>query len=412
MKLTSPSDPSSTNKASSASQFRQVYESEHDKWTQVAARLGALIADEMERLNLDVLVQARAKTPGSFERKVRRIIRERASFDYAKSIEDLAAVRIITHDRHDKEQAIAGFKNLLRARGARTLEASTAEREHQLWPWEFAYRSHHLSFQLSEEFFDDSDCWSVSRGRWIELQVRTVAEHAWAAIDHEYRYKSIAPLSSRATRILFMLSAQLEAIDFQLENLRGMVLADLGPDGERLRAGDANVEINSANVQLMLSAREPIQHLLGRARDAGWDLPEPVQVDTTQPSSRSNLERPRIYTADELSAAESELAAASQLADIAEKLELTSIAELEQSCLEAVTEAMLGHLAVAADHHHLDRGLYPADLLGVALVAKSPALDLSTYERWAHALADVRRSLMKVNAKHPVDGQTTKSVDP
>lgn len=83
----------------------------------------------------------------------------------------------------------------------------------------FGYRSYHLVFSL--------DAKRASLPEWrsfvnvpIELQVRTVLAHAWAAIDHQLDYKAESELTVQGKRLLARISAMLELADEAFGELR------------------------------------------------------------------------------------------------------------------------------------------------------------------------------------------------
>lgn len=85
-------------------------------------------------------------------------------------------------------------------------------------PDQFSYRSMHFIVSPKEEG-SFSDQYS-SRGLRFEIQVRTVLMHAWADISHELIYKNEPSVSSKLKHDLNRLSATLELVDEQFEQLR------------------------------------------------------------------------------------------------------------------------------------------------------------------------------------------------
>lgn len=75
----------------------------------------------------------------------------------------------------------------------------------------------------------------------VELQVRAVLAHAWAAIGHELSYKSVTGISPKAQRMLAQVSAMLEATDTLFEMLRD------DQDQYRMR----NEELDGVNARLV-----------------------------------------------------------------------------------------------------------------------------------------------------------------
>jgi hypothetical protein len=92
-----------------------------------------------------------------------------------------------------------------------------------------------------------------------EVQVRTVLQHTWAAIDHKLRYKAVNEMPRTLKRHLFSLSALLEIADREFSNLkiRSEELALQYSEG--IRKGEYDIELNLSSLDAYLQSS--MQHL-------------------------------------------------------------------------------------------------------------------------------------------------------
>jgi ppGpp synthetase/RelA/SpoT-type nucleotidyltranferase len=86
-------------------------------------------------------------------------------------------------------------------------------------PDRFGYRSDHYVVRLASKRRRLAE-WKAFGADRIEIQVRTVMQHAWAAVDHKVRFKG-KELPVELQRRLFRLSALLEVADEQFAALQG-----------------------------------------------------------------------------------------------------------------------------------------------------------------------------------------------
>ena len=146
---------------------------------QVAAQVARDYIDSLltdfERVTL-----ARAKAIDS----VRAKLRKKRYPNPALELTDAIGVRVISYYQDDVTHIAERIKA-----SCEINHAHSEDKRGALGPHEFGYRSFHLvaraprGITLTPRF-------APIGGRWFEIQVRSILEHAWAEIDHEVRYKS------------------------------------------------------------------------------------------------------------------------------------------------------------------------------------------------------------------------------
>lgn len=189
-------------------------------------------------------VTGRAKSVESFAAKAARTVDGMPAYsDPLHEIGDQVGVRVITYVRADVAAVADVLGTQLRVLDDRDLGNETASEGR------FGYASRHLQVERAD-------------GQVVQVQVRTVLQHAWAEFEHDIRYKGSVPLEhARDFDRRFTLAAGLlELADQEFTTIR-----------ERLR-GAAVEEPAIAGDQI--SARELAAYLAGQYADAEWSRPD------------------------------------------------------------------------------------------------------------------------------------------
>jgi len=152
----------------------------------------------------DFRVEARVKKRGSFEQKVRR--------DPSKAVLDMVGVRVMTFFRSDLAQVEKMIRRLFEV-----VEESYIDKGDLLGDESFGYRS----VQFVARTRDGSVFAETSAGTPVEIQIRTMLEHVWAEVEHDFRYKPLLePPSPEINRRFALTAALLEQADRNLDDIR------------------------------------------------------------------------------------------------------------------------------------------------------------------------------------------------
>jgi putative GTP pyrophosphokinase len=156
-------------------------------------------------------VTCRAKTQSSLSGKLERAEKSYAELD---EITDLAGVRVITHFTDDAE-AIA---SLIEAELDIDSDNSIDKRR-LLEPNEFGYLSIHHVAQLPERRASLTE-YSRFKGLKVEIQTRSILQHAWAEIEHDLGYKTTIAVPRKLRRRISRLAGLLELADQEFQTVR------------------------------------------------------------------------------------------------------------------------------------------------------------------------------------------------
>jgi hypothetical protein len=104
-----------------------------------------------------------------------------------------------------------------------------------------------------------------------EIQVRTVLQHAWAAVDHRLRYKSETDAPEHLRRRLFLLSGLFEMADREFSEL---VLSSerYGHEVEKqIAQRNLNIAVDTQSLRSYIKDSEVARKIIATARVAGYE---------------------------------------------------------------------------------------------------------------------------------------------
>jgi hypothetical protein len=124
----------------------------------------------------------------------------------------------------------------------------------------FGYASRHLLVGLDEAPTRQSVP-DILRGRQVQVQIRTVLQHAWAEFEHDIRYKGTIPKEhlSDFDRRFTLAAGLLELADREFSTIR-----------DRLGAEPTGLDPAAEDDDPRISPRELAAFLAGQYPDAGW----------------------------------------------------------------------------------------------------------------------------------------------
>lgn len=212
--------------------------SEYDRLHPVAQRLSDSLRQQIEALiakhglSLGVPIESRVKTWDSLADKLER---KQIAPESVLELDDLIGIRVILLFQRDLDTMHGLLSNELKVLS----HENTADR---LQEAQFGYQSVHYSVALPDGWLNVPTM-TEFRGLRAELQVRTLAQHIWAAASHKLQYKNEQSVPVQLRRSIHRVSAILETVDLEFERL----LADrdqyISTAATTAEAGPLNVDI-------------------------------------------------------------------------------------------------------------------------------------------------------------------------
>ena len=212
------------------------------------------------------LIESRTKDTGSFREKISRS--SKRYVDPIREVTDLSGIRIIVYYEEDLDIVCQLIENEFEIDRSNSIDKRTVLR-----PEEFGYQSIHFVVKLSRSRCDLLE-WHHLAGLQAEIQVRTVLQHAWAAISHKLQYKHEEDVPQVLRRRLFRLSALLELADEEFMSLRNRTAALTQEIEQQLSEGETNLEINLLTIEEFLRTSPEVKQLVAYAKKSGFSFKE------------------------------------------------------------------------------------------------------------------------------------------
>ncbi len=241
------------------------YQNRYPLNTEFSEKLKPLFTHLLIQHNISFLqIETRVKSLPGFLDKVYRVLSTGREFSY--NCTDLIGVRLITYYMEDVYKIAKLIEQNLKVH-SQNLEYDSFNRS----PDQFGYSSIHFKVSLLPEGKYSADVDSF-RDLVFEVQIRTVAQHAWATIDHKLRYKTTEEIPKPILRQIFQLSALFELADNQFANIKKQLEAQAHGDLERYKAGDLSARINALTLEYFLTTQSStIESLIKEAKNIGFN---------------------------------------------------------------------------------------------------------------------------------------------
>ena len=201
-----------------------------------------------KNISLGFPLQYRVKTFDSVAKKI-----ERASLgiQHIQDLNDLIGLRIILLFRRDVEFVRTLIKKNLKV-------FSEEDTQSRLGEGEFGYSSVHYQIGLQPSWKKMPTFKRAGELR-AEIQVRTVAQHIWAAASHIMQYKQEANVPPPVRRSIHRVSALLETVDLEFER----VLDERGLYRKQINTSTSVEELNVDLLAKILDETLPKQNKTG-----------------------------------------------------------------------------------------------------------------------------------------------------
>ncbi|HET7068013.1 MAG TPA: DUF429 domain-containing protein, partial [Nocardioides sp.] len=177
--------------------------------------------------------------------------------DPLREIGDQLGVRVITYVRDDVAAVADLLADQVVVADDRDLGRETASEGR------FGYASRHLQIVL-DAAREGQLAYAHLPGRNVQVQIRTVLQHAWAEFEHDIRYKGTVPAEHTHDfdRRFTLAAGLLELADQEFATIRDRLRAPA-------RSGD-HLPASASDDDPRLDARELAAFLAGQYADAGW----------------------------------------------------------------------------------------------------------------------------------------------
>ncbi|HUU20480.1 MAG TPA: RelA/SpoT domain-containing protein [Sedimentisphaerales bacterium] len=179
-----------------------------------AERLRSALVEQIKELmaknliTLAVPIESRVKSWSSISGKIERI---NLKLKDILELNDLVGIRLIFLFKRDLEKC----RELIEENLEIIEQEDTASR---LGESQFGYQSYHYVIMLPEKWLSTPTLSDFAEYK-AEIQVKTIAQHIWAAASHNLQYKQEDNVPKTVRRSIYRVSAFLETVDLEFERV-------------------------------------------------------------------------------------------------------------------------------------------------------------------------------------------------
>lgn len=190
------------------------YTKSKDTYELFGKKLVDLIEGLLKRDNIDYqAISYRVKSEDSFRNKVKK----KNKYKDIKDMTDVCGIRIITYysDTVDKVAEII-------SKQFNVDEKNTIDKRKALDPDRFGYLSLHYVVSLKDNRLSLPE-YEIFKDIKVEIQIRSISQHAWAEIEHDMGYKSKKEIPKSIRRDFSRLASLLELVDKEFVEIRNKI---------------------------------------------------------------------------------------------------------------------------------------------------------------------------------------------
>nr|WP_299167244.1 hypothetical protein [uncultured Allomuricauda sp.] len=235
---------------------RPLYESFQLKLTELLKEL--IKESEIEIVS----IESRTKTIESYKEKINRP--DKNYKDPINDITDLCGIRIMTYYTEDIYKIAELIESEFAIDDDKSVDKTMVNS-----PDKFGYQSLHYVLSLGKKR-DKLVKWRKYKAFVAEIQIRTILQHSWAAIDHKLRYKTKGEIPSVLKRKIYRLSALLELADEQFLSIKNATSKLNFEIEDSIEKGELNIEFNNLSLHSYIKDNSKISSIVGQAIDIGY----------------------------------------------------------------------------------------------------------------------------------------------
>lgn len=218
-----------------------------------------LLRELLECEGIKATIESRTKNVESLYGKITRP--GKAYKDPLKEISDLSGIRIILYSLADVEKATTLIhKNFI------VDKEKSVNKLEELAPDKFGYISQHYIVKTIDTRKNLPE-WKGITEYWCEIQIRTVLQHAWAAVNHFLLYKNEYDAPKALRRRLFRLSALFELADEELVGIICDIQTEVDTYRKEFNEGNKSVEINIESLKTFIQTSPEAQYWIKFLRE-------------------------------------------------------------------------------------------------------------------------------------------------
>jgi putative GTP pyrophosphokinase len=230
------------------SDHEQWYSSNISKYQSLASETQPLIekilkSEDIDERNIQSITN-RHKEWTSFEEKIRR-----KGYKQPEEMTDLAGARIITYTNSDVKRIRDIIKDNFIVD-----DSNSVDKSEDLGTDRVGYKSIHLVVTYPDRRTELPE-YAKFKGLYIEIQIRTGLQHAWAEVEHDRNYKFGGELPKKLERRLMLVAGILELCDNEFDHVAKDIEDYTEIISENAKEKKLEIEINTPSLRTYLTKK-------------------------------------------------------------------------------------------------------------------------------------------------------------
>jgi ppGpp synthetase/RelA/SpoT-type nucleotidyltranferase len=233
--------------------FLAQYDTSRSRYEEFANRVKTLVEELLAENGIAVhSVTAREKDP---ERLREKLQRTDSAYEALEQVTDLAGVRVITHLSDDVDRV----GKIIESEFAIDRENSIDKRA-SLDPDRFGYLSLHYVASLSRARAKLTEYRRYPTLK-VELQIRSILQHAWAEIEHDLGYKAKTDVPRQIRRRFSRIAGLLELADNEFVSIRDELTAYEKQVTQQIKARPESVLLDKVSLAAFVATDPEIARI-------------------------------------------------------------------------------------------------------------------------------------------------------
>lgn len=239
------------------------YAAQRPQYVAFTSTLESLLKSVLDSQGIEYFsIEARTKDEDSFFEKLQREDKV-GKYQSLADVTDLSGVRIIAYLEEDCDRIIE-----LLLKSFNIDSKNSIRKTDELDADKFGYLSTHYVVELPSSRVQLLEYKRFDKMK-AEIQVRTLLQHTWAAIDWKFRYKEEKEAPKAIRRRLFRISALLEAADNEFSAVK-VALRELQSHYEsEITINRSSIAIDTESIKSYVASSELAQSIIASAEAAG-----------------------------------------------------------------------------------------------------------------------------------------------
>jgi putative GTP pyrophosphokinase len=216
-------------------QITELYKSEQQKYEHCQLKAVVLLDQLLAEHNIKFhKIESRIKDPQKLGEK---IVRKLNKYKDINEITDIVGLRVITYfeDEVDKVASLIESEFVIDRENSIDKRKTETDR--------FGYMSLHYVVSLSDSRKKLIEYKKIGDIK-IEIQIRSILQHAWAEIEHDIGYKGENAVPDNLKRNIFRVAALLETADIEFVNIKKSLFEYEQTVAQKINIHPEEIEIN------------------------------------------------------------------------------------------------------------------------------------------------------------------------